>query len=282
MLLLAVGIGLLVGLVLGLTGAGGSVLAVPLLVYLLGLPMADAAGLSLGMVALAALVATASRLLSASGRAAVAWMPALVLVAGGALLVPAGQQLGRWLPDTFLLLAFALLTLVVAWRMWRLASTDPASSQFVRAGVAAEASVAPACELSESGQFEMRLPCLVRMLLAGALVGVLSGLFGVGGGFVIVPALVLLTGLPMAQAVATSLVVIALVATTGFAGYALAGLTAGQATPELVASLASGAVLGMGGGILLARYLAGPMLQKLFAALLVVVAAAVTLMEVMA
>ena len=276
-MLLALAIGLLVGLVLGLTGAGGSVLAVPLLVYLLHFPVTDAAGLSLGMVALAALAATLVRLLSARGRASVAWMPALVLVLSGAALVPAGQQLGRLLPASVVLLAFAILTMLVAVRMWRLASVDPDSSRYVRGGDAGDAPASPACELSDSGQFEMRLPCLVRMLLAGVLVGLLSGLFGVGGGFVIVPALVLLTALPMAQAVATSLLVIALVASVGFASW----LTSQAALPALATPLAGGAVLGMSAGMLLARYLAGPVLQKLFAALLVAVALTVILLEVM-
>lgn len=253
--------GLLIGLVLGLTGAGGSVLAVPLLMGLLGLSLATSAGLSLGAVGTAALLGVLLRLNSGL----VAWSPALWLIAGGVIMVPLGQQLAHVLPERFLLAVFVVLVVAVAVRLWRQAGSDPAATREIRAvmpaaGTAAEVS----CSRSPSGRFEWRWPCVMRMVLAGVLTGLLSGLFGVGGGFVVVPALVLLTGLPMAQAVATSLVVISAVALTGFAGFLIKASVPGS----LLLLVAGGGLAGMLGGTALGRYIAGPQLQRIFAVLM--------------
>lgn len=258
--------GVLIGLVLGLTGAGGSVLALPLLVGLLHLPPAQAAGLSLGAVALAAWVGVGLR----RGRQNLFWEIALLVGGAGAVLTPLGQWLARQLPATLLASAFAVLVVLIAWRMWRQAGQAPHETRILRAAVSSDGhAAAPACRFSASGQFEWRWPCLLRLLLVGALTGVLSGLFGVGGGFVIVPALVLLLGLNMVQAVATSLAIIALVALAGFAGFLL---QAGSLPPGW-----SGLLLGSLGGMLLgtvvAPHLAGPRLQRIFVLLMLALAA---------
>jgi uncharacterized membrane protein YfcA len=258
--------GLLVGLVLGLTGAGGSVLAVPLLMGLLGLSLPLSAGLSLGAVGTAALLGVVLRLRSGL----VAWAPAFWMVLGGMVLVPLGQQVARVLPERILLGAFVVLVVVIAVRLWRQAAEDPAATREIRAALSDEA--APgyvSCRHSETGRFEWRWPCIVRMVVAGALTGLLSGLFGVGGGFVIVPALVLLTGLPMVQAVATSLVVIAVVAGTGFTTFLLHS----PLPWHLLATVAGGGLAGMLAGTLLGKKVAGPQLQRLFAVLMLAMAA---------
>lgn len=263
--MLALLVGLVIGLVLGLTGAGGSVLAVPLLMQGLGLRPVAAASLSLGAVALAATLGVLLRL----GRGQIVWPAAVMVGATGALAVPAGQWLARQVPSALLITAFTALVAVIAVRMWRQAERQPEATRVVRAGsIAAVEATAAACSLSESGLLEWRWPCALRMAGVGLATGVLSGLFGVGGGFVIVPALVLLTGLPMVQAVATSLAIIMAVSSTGFAAYLLT-----QPLPPAAAGVIGGSVAGMLLGTALAPRLAGPSLQRLFVVVMVVLAA---------
>lgn len=262
--MLALLVGLVIGLVLGLTGAGGSVLALPLLMQGLGLPPATAAGLSLGAVALAAALGVLLRL----GRGQIVWPAAVMVGAAGAIAAPAGQWLARQWSATTLMIAFTVLVAVIAVRMWRQATLQPEATRVVRAGsqLAVEASSA-ACSLSESGMLEWRWPCALRLAGVGLVTGLLSGLFGVGGGFVIVPALVLLTGLPMVQAVATSLAIITAVSFTGFFASLLA-----QALPATAAPVMGGSVAGMLLGTALAPRLAGPALQRLFVIVMVALA----------
>ncbi|MDP2228572.1 MAG: sulfite exporter TauE/SafE family protein, partial [Moraxellaceae bacterium] len=254
-----------IGLVLGMTGAGGSVVAVPLLMAGLGYAFPAAAGVSLGAVALGALTGVLLRL-RAGG---ILWGLAAVLAVSGVLLAPLGQWVGRHVAAPLLLSSFVVLMLFMAWRLWRQAVDEPALTLAVRADAGPEEEDSgPACPLSSSGRFEWRWPCLRRLLMVGALTGFLSGLYGVGGGFVIVPMLVLLTGLPMRQAVATSLLVISVVAGSAFALFLVeAPLPAG------FWGVAAGAVAGMLVGSLLARRVAGPRLQQGFALLMVALAA---------
>lgn len=262
--MLALLIGVVVGLVLGLTGAGGSVLALPLLVTGLGLLPVQAAGVSLGVVALAAMVGTALQ-----WRARQVVWPAVASVGVGAVLVaPFGQWMAGQLSSAVFLILFTGVVLVVSLRMWRQAGAAPAETRIVRAGVSPGEWVTPACTRSASGRFEWRWPCVQRMALAGALTGFLSGLFGVGGGFVIVPALVLLMGLPMVQAVASSLAIISVVSLTGFAAY----VWREPALPLVMAPLWGGSLLGMLAGTLLAPRVAGPWLQRGFALLMLAAA----------
>jgi uncharacterized membrane protein YfcA len=179
---------------------------------------ATAAGLSLGTVMLAAMFGVTLRL----GRGQIAWRAAVMLGLSGALFTPLGQWLAQKMPVIWLMTAFTFLVVVIARRMWQQARISPADTLVVRAGSRAEmAGFSSACSLSSSGNLEWRWPCISQMVLVGALTGVLSGLFGVGGGFVIVPALVLLTGVSMLQAVATSLVIISMVSFAGFTSFVL-------------------------------------------------------------
>ncbi len=263
MLALLIGVG--AGLVLGLTGAGGSVLALPLLVTGLGLLPAQAAGVSLGVVALAAIVGTVLQ-----WRARQMVWPAVASVGMGAMLVaPVGQWMAGQLSPAVFLILFMMVAVLVSVRLWRQAGTAPAETRIVRAGVWSGGLAAPACARSASGGFEWRWPCVQRMALAGALTGFLSGLFGVGGGFVIVPALVLLMGLPMVQAVASSLAIISVVSLTGFVAYAWQA----PALPLVMGPLWGGSFLGMLAGTWLAPRVAGPWLQRGFALLMLAAAA---------
>lgn len=259
-------IGMLIGLVLGLTGAGGSVLAVPMLMQGLQMSQGMAAGLSLGAVALAA----AFGVLLRRGRGQIVWSAAFLLGVAGAAMAPLGQALAAHLSALSVMTAFSFLVVVIALRMWRQAGKSPAATQVLRAdpGVPATAS-AVVCTLSPTGYFEWRWPCITRLLAVGALTGVLSGVFGVGGGFVIVPALVLLIGLSMVQAVATSLAIIMAVSASGFAGFAWQ--QAGQHAHLWLAwwPVLAGSVFGMLLGTRLAPQLAGPALQRFFVVLMV-------------
>lgn len=255
--------GLLIGLVLGLTGAGGSVLALPLLMGLLGLSLPISAGLSLAAVAAAALLGVLLRHRSQL----IAWSPAFWLSLAGIVVVPLGQYLATILSEQILVPAFVVLVTIVALRLWQQAGADPAATREIRAVIPARSALnAVSCQQSPSGRFEWRWPCVLRMMVAGSLTGLLSGLFGVGGGFVVVPALVLLNGLSMAQAVATSLVIISVVAGAGFFNFIWH-----SALPwPLLLMLTSGSLAGMFIGTLLGRKVAGPVLQKSFAILMLV------------
>lgn len=274
LLLVAVLIGITIGLVLGLTGAGGSAVALPLLLLGLHLMPDVAAGFSLGAVALAAGIGVLLR----AGKKQIIWSAAALLGISGALLAPLGQYLAQQLPTTWILATFTLLTLAIAGRMWQQANQNPETTRVLRAGNLPADNATPLCALSDTGYFEWRWPCVLRMAAVGAVAGVLSGLFGVGGGFVIVPALVLFAGLPMVQAVATSLAIIVVVAGVGFGSFAL------QRPDELLHlwPVAAGSVAGMGLGTWLAPKFAGPQLQKLFALMIVALSASALLQHVFA
>lgn len=188
--------GAVIGLTLGLLGAGGSILAVPALVYGVGQPLQTAIPTSLAVVALSSLGGLVPR----ERRRAVRWPVALVFGGAGVPAAFGGTALGRLFPQSWLLLAFAVLMVVVAVRMLR-GGENPTG----------------ACRTRDGG-IRWR-SCLPKALLAGALVGVLTGLFGVGGGFVVVPALALLLGLGAQEAVATSLVVVLINAVAGFTAH---------------------------------------------------------------
>ena len=235
LLLEALGIGAVLGLLLGLTGAGGSLVALPLLLSL-HLPLRDAIGVSLGAVALTALIGAIPR----ARQGLVAWRPVLLLSIAGLPGNAAGQWLGHRVPEAWLILGFCCLVLWTAWRMWR-------SSCQVRTG---------------SGPLRS-LP----LVAIGLGVGVFSGLMGVGGGFLVVPALLAFTPLSMLAATATSMAVIALVSGGGFLFY----LSGAQPSPVLLGGLALGGGAGVLAGNALAQRLGGRLLQRLFALMLVAV-----------
>jgi len=258
-------IGILIGLVLGLTGAGGSVFAVPMLVLLLGLPVNEAIGFALGAVAVSALYGT----LKNWRYKTVLWLPAAILTVSGVLLVSAGKALGNQLPEALLVVGFSLLAIVIALRMWRQAIRQPESSQVVRSGqIDPQLLTRPVCRVSPTGQFKWRLPCVGSLVISGLLVGLLTGLFGVGGGFLIVPLVLFLTQVSMQQAVGTSLFIITWVSGTGFINYAL---TSDQLDWSMLALISAGGVAGMFLGSRIAHKIAGPQLQRIFAMGLVVV-----------
>ncbi|WP_406695631.1 sulfite exporter TauE/SafE family protein [Singulisphaera sp. Ch08] len=263
--------GSIVGFSLGLTGGGGSIFAVPLLVYGLAVRPREAIGVSLAAVGATALVGGLRRL----ARGEVEVRTGLLFAAAGMIGAPAGSWLGGRVPEGVLLILFAALMVAVAVRMWRQAVRRPEESRAVRAESRPRAhEQGPSCRRDPSGRLRMTSRCFAVLILAGLVAGVLSGLFGVGGGFVIVPALVLVTGMGIHRAVATSLLVIALVSVSGVASY----LAAGRPLPlSLTGLFVAGGLAGMEFGALTSRHLGGPGLQKLFAAAMVAVAAFIVL-----
>lgn len=261
-------IGVLIGLLLGLTGAGGSVFAVPLLL-LMGMSLADATGISLGAVAATTIFASLRNSLGHSKP--VLWAPGLILALAGAITAPLGQWLAMQLPAKLVLTGFGILAAAIAVRMWVSASRQPERASWVRAS---NFNQVPApellCNLNPSGQFELRPRCVSGLFIGGLGVGLLSGLFGVGGGFLIVPLLLALSAVSMAQAVATSLVIIALISSAGFISH----LAIHQ--PDNLSALAViivGGLLGMLLGQKISHKIANALLQKSFAISLLIICA---------
>ncbi|MCM0677345.1 sulfite exporter TauE/SafE family protein [Micromonospora phytophila] len=200
----------LIGVSLGLLGGGGSILAVPLLVYVADLPVREAIATSLLVVGVTSAVGVLPH--ARGGR--IRWRTGLVFGAAGMAGAYAGGRLAALVPPGVLLTGFALMMLATATAMIR-----------GRRDTGADAAPGP-------------LP-VPRVVLDGLVVGLVTGLVGAGGGFLVVPALALLGGLPMPVAVGTSLVVIAMKSFAGLAGY-LSGVTVdwGLAAVVTVAAVA--------------------------------------------
>jgi uncharacterized membrane protein YfcA len=258
--------GLIIGAVLGLTGAGGSVFAVPMLMLMLTLEPQQAIGISLGAVSLCSAYGVMISLKSRQ----IMWVPAMLFAIVGSLFTPAGTYINQLIPTPILLGSFALLVVMVATRMWRQANQQPSDTAVVRAStpeVSTDNTVL--CRVNDFQPFKVGPRCIIGMSIAASVTGVLSGLFGVGGGFLIVPTLLFLTNISMRQAVATSLVVITLITGSGFVSY----LVMGNAVPStLLYEIAAGGMVGMTLGVISSKKIAGPKLQKIFSVLMMCVA----------
>ncbi|MEZ7241001.1 sulfite exporter TauE/SafE family protein [Rhodococcus sp. GXMU-t2271] len=182
---IALVLGAILGILLGLLGGGGSILAIPALVYGLGLEFRQAIPISLIVVGAAALSGAIPKIRAGQ----VDWRLAAVFAAAGIPATFAGTAVGKLLPQPVLLVGFAAVMVVAGIRMLR--ENDDTGT---------------ACRTGDSGIDWKR--CAPRSIPAGVGVGFLTGLFGVGGGFLIIPALVILLGLEMSVAVGTSLIVI--------------------------------------------------------------------------
>lgn len=257
-------IGLIIGLVLGLTGAGGSLLAVPLLSVFLHQAPAQASGLALGAVA----ASSAWGAIAHIRKRQVLWIPALLFGLSGMLLAPVGRSLAAFADPLTLKLAFVVLSLAIAARMLWQSWHQPEHAALVRAHAGNEAQAALLCRFSETLRFDWRPRCMVGLVTGGVLTGLLSGLFGVGGGFLIIPFLTQLNSASMRQAVATSLLIIAAISASGFA---MDVMTRALNT-DLLPALAAGSIGGMIFGTLLAQRVAGTLLQRIFALAIVAMA----------
>lgn len=240
---IAVIFGLLVGVLLGLLGGGGSILAVPALVYGTGIGLSAAVPTSLLVVGIASALSVIPRV------GQVHWRLAAVFGAAGAAAAVGGAAVNRLLDASIVLLGFAVLMVVAGIQMLR-----------------DQGSVGGSCALPGGG-VDWR-GCLPKALGAGLVVGFLTGLFGVGGGFLIIPALVLLLGLPMTAAVPTSLVIIVINSLAGFSAH----VSGAAIDYRIAAAFTIAAVGGSLGAARVSARLSAQRLQRWFAFLVFAVA----------
>lgn len=259
---MAAGFGLIVGLALGLTGGGGSIFAMPMLIYGLRLTPAEAVPISLIAVGMTALVGG----LQALRARLVVWQPAVIFAFGGILGAPGGAALARFIDSRWIVGGFALLAVTVGTLMWLRSRSHPEQAAAVRAEMEHSAQ-RPVCRLSPDGRLGFSAPCAIVLAAVGLLTGVLGGLFGVGGGFLIVPALVFVTRVGIHTAVGTSLLIISCI---GFSGAASAVIQGRLDWGILIPFVAGGAVSMLAARRVACR-IAGPTLQKCFSLLIVLV-----------
>lgn len=262
-----VALGILVGLVLGLTGAGGSVLAVPLLMAGMGWTLPQAAPVALLAVCAAATFGT----IVAWDRTHVRFRAAALMGLVAVVTAPIGVRAASVVPLPLLTLLFAVVLALVGVRLLRQALRAPAEAGIVRATVAGEGPVERGrwIPVNERGRIVWGARTAAAVGGIGALTGFIAGLLGVGGGFVIVPALRMASGLSMHSAVATSLMAIALISAIAAAGAVAQGVVVDWgAAPGFVL----GALAGMLAGRRLAPRIAGPRLQQGFAVVMLTLA----------
>ena len=191
---LALALATLIGLALGLLGGGGSILTVPIFVYILGFEAKEAIALSLAVVGATSLLGAASHWRAGNVNLRIAGIFGVVAMAGTYL----GARLAVFFSGAAQLTLFAVVMLAAAYFMYR--------------------PLVPAVDIAGAAVPAKQMP-MGLIAAEGIAVGVLTGLVGVGGGFLIVPALVLLGRIPMKEAVGTSLLVIAMKSAAGFVGY---------------------------------------------------------------
>lgn len=243
--LLTIVFGVVIGFSLGLTGGGGSIFAVPMLIYGLGTTAREAVAISLAAVGatslLGAMLRWRAKELELRG--------GIIFALGGLVGAPFGTAINARLPEALVLIGFAGLMVLVGRRMW--GGKKPTASQ----------RPSPCGQLVDD-RVQLTRKCIAVLLGAGFQVGVLSGIFGVGGGFIIVPALIFVTGIPIHRAVTTSLLVIAVICASGVVSHSLAG----EGLPlHLTSFFIAGGFLGMIPGIRLRARLSGPTLNRVFA-----------------
>ena len=267
-LLLAVVAGGLIGLSLGALGGGGSILAVPVLVYLLGQSPAQATTGSLVVVGATSVVGAVTAHRTGNvllGRGVIFGLLAI----GGAV---AGAKLSAHVPEPVLLATFSVLMLVVgglmAFRQLRAQSHDPHETETSDGARGARARLDDPI-ITFSPTFACQCPQALKVLVTATVVGVLTGFLGVGGGFLVVPVLVLALGWTMDLAAGTSLVVIILTSAAALAARAGLGVA-----PDwgLVAALTAASTVGGVLGVRLANRLETSHLATAFTVLVVAIA----------
>ena len=235
--------GALVGFSLGLVGGGGSILAVPLMVYVVGVPEPHVA---IGTSAIAVAANAAVNLSNHARGGTVVWSCALTFAAAGIVGAFAGSILGKMMDGQKLLALFALLMLVIAVLMLKTRS---------RIGLP---------------DVQMTLANTPAILGLGLATGMLSGFFGIGGGFLIVPALMLATGMPIMNAISSSLVAVTAFGLTTAASYAWSGLISWGLAGLFVAGGIAGGLIGTRSARLLSARRGA--LNMVFAAVIIAVA----------
>lgn len=253
-ILLPFTLGIFSGSILGLTGAGGAIIAVPVLVFGMGLTMVEAAPIALLATAIGALTGAAIGLRDRTLR----YKAATVMAVTGLLLSPLGLWTASRIPNQPLQIIFALVLCYVALIIYtgtRKSNARINPNQY---------ELGPPCMLDNTrGKLIWSLPCFRAMISAGALTGFLSGLLGVGGGFIIIPALRKVTNLSIQSIMTTSLGVIAVVSI----GSVTTATIGGMMTWPIGLPFAAGAFVGMLVGRRWNQMLDSVLLQKIFSGL---------------
>lgn len=212
----------LIGLILGLVGGGGSILAVPLLIYVVGVGSPHAA---IGTAAVAVTVNALASLVGHARTGRVKWRCAGVFAVSGMIGAVLGAELGKAFDGKRLLVLFGLLMIGIGLSMLRKRRTADA----------------PDVRLTRDSAATL----LPRLVPIGLGVGLAAGFFGIGGGFLIVPGLILATAMPLAYAIGTSLVVVSALGLTTATSYAASGLVDWTVTALLVAGGVGGTITGI-------------------------------------
>lgn len=243
-MLVGIALAALIGLSLGLLGGGGSILTVPIFVYVLGFGAKQAIAMSLAVVGATSLFGAAGHWRAGNVNVRVALIFGAVAMVGTYL----GARLAVFFSGAAQLALFAVVMLLAAFFMFR------------------DRKPAPDGARAKSDGPEVKEMSLGLIVLEGIAVGVLTGLVGVGGGFLIVPALVLLGKIPMKQAVGTSLLVIAMKSAAGFYGYL------GQVEVEwgFMGLFTAVSIAGIFAGTYLVRFVSQAQLKRAFAVFLLV------------
>lgn len=249
--LAALASGGVIGLILGLVGGGGSILAVPLLIYVVGVGSPHAA---IGTAAVAVTVNALASLIGHARAGRVKWRCAGVFAVSGMIGAALGAELGKAFDGKRLLVLFGLLTIGVGLSMLRKRSMVEA----------------PNVRLTRDSAANL----LPRLVPVGLGVGLAAGFFGIGGGFLIVPGLILATAMPLPFAIGTSLVVVSALGLTTATSYALSGLVDWGVTAMLV----MGGIAGVIGGIALGKVLGTRkgLLERGFAAVVIAIGTYIT------
>lgn len=246
-------LGSFTGIILALSGAGGAIIAVPLLIFGLHLAVAEAAPIALLAVCLSAAIGALLALMQRKVRYRAAGFIAIT----GAVAAPVGIGLAQILPNAPLTLLFAAVLMYVAVDMFRQSKLSNAEIEASESRTFAK----PCLLDTPDGRLTWTWPCVRALALSGFTAGSLSGLLGVGGGFVVVPALKKVTNLQMQSIFATSLAVIALISATGVISATLMGAM----NWPIAIPFAGGAIAGMLLGRTFANRFSGPKKQQSFA-----------------
>lgn len=255
--MLVIALGTVVGLIMALTGAGGGILAVPLLIFATGMTVAQAGPVGLLAVGMSASLGAILGLRTGTVR----YRAALLMAAAGVVCSPIGIWLASQINEDVMSALFSMVLMFVAYRIFKQSHHDLVVEQ--------ETGQSLPCNLdTDKKRLVWTKPCGRALAMFGGCAGLFSGLLGVGGGFVIVPVLQHFTDLTMKSIVATSLAVIALVSLSGVVASTLrGGMNWSVALP-----FCGGALVGILSGRLISKCLAGSQLQTAFAVVAALVA----------
>ncbi|MFT6105866.1 MAG: putative membrane protein YfcA [Rickettsiales bacterium] len=249
----------LMGSTLGLIGAGGSILTVPILVYFLQIPPSIATAYSLLIVGITALVGALfyykKGLIDIRSMIIFAFPAMIFVLIARIFVIPNLPQTIFNVPkEMFIMLLFALLMLVAAFLMLR---DNP--------------------NKNKNPQEKSRVLLFLKLVLGSSVVGFLTGMIGAGGGFLIIPTLIVLFGLEMQKAIGTSLAIIAINSLIGFNGDLILGT---KMDWNILAPFITLTIIGMFGGLWVSKYFDGQKLKKIFASFILIMAIAIFVQEI--